>query len=129
MLTKLQKMPLLSISKFGGISLGRLWPAVNFGTGKRLLMPNNARPENREVLRAQILSVQRRPTFCRRALRTNGKTNPVERRQSSFVERTERYLSYIRCLAPPTPVPENMIPAARPRRSENHSGKSLITGM
>ena len=105
------------------MNFGLRCPGENFGTGKRLRMPRRATAEHTEVPIAHTRSVHRRPTFSRRTFRMNGKTKPGESVSvggRSYVQRGR---------LPPTPVPEKIIPPASPRRSENHSGRSLITGM
>ena len=76
--TKVMKRGLLMKFSWpqGGMNLGLPCSEANFGTGRRLRIPKRAIPEQSEVPRAHTLSVQRRPTFSRRAFKMNGKTNP-----------------------------------------------------
>lgn len=96
---------LLSQPRCGGMSLGRLVVALYFGVGKRLRIPRRAIAVHIDDPTAQMRKVQRSPILSRSAFSMKGNTKP------------------------PTPAPEKMIPPARPRRSENHSGSSFRTGM
>lgn len=123
--TKVQNSGLFTKSVRVGIIRGRACPAENLGTGIRGLMPITAIPESTKFIMAHIRNVHRNPTLSSRALTTSGKMNPIN---SKILEPIKVTWDQYRKL-PPMPEPAKIIPAARPRRCENHSGSSKITGI
>ena len=123
--TKLMKSVFVMLLSCVDISRGLLCPGANFGMGTRLRMPSSAAAAQNDVPNAKTRSAHRSPTLSRSMFRTKGKAKPA----NSFYYMRGPLIGGVAHNSPPTPVPAKIIPPASPRRSENHSGKSLMTGM
>lgn len=100
-------------------------PSGEFGHWNTWLDAHNGNTESTKFIMAHIRNVHRNPTLSSRALTTSGKMNPIN---SKILELSKVTWDQYRKL-PPMPEPAKIIPAARPRRCENHSGSSKITGI